>query len=100
MLRLSCDAVDAPCGCEFSTTGPSGVVFANAAAMRPRDKQGHSGNNREQRSSGLRVPKVEVTRQYKLASRSASCVHGSLARARNRGDGAASVEELHHLRRE
>jgi hypothetical protein len=57
------------------------------AEMRPHDKSGSIWNNREQRNSGARVSKVEVTRQYKLASSCASCVHGSLVRARNRGDG-------------
>ena len=37
-------------------------------------------NNGEERDSGSRVPKVEVTGQYKLASSSARWVHGSLAR--------------------
>jgi hypothetical protein len=84
MLRLSCDAVDAPCGCEFSTTGRT----ESCSRKLLRCALATNRVNLEQSSSGSRVPKVEVTGQYKLASRSASCVHGSLARARNRGDGS------------
>jgi hypothetical protein len=61
---------------------PYGVVLREAV-MRPHP---HPGQSEKERNSGARVPKVEVTRQYKLAFGFQKLVHGGLARAGNRGE--------------
>ncbi len=53
MLRLCCDALDALCGCEFSTTGVYGVEFATLL----RCVLTTTRTNREQHNSGARVLK-------------------------------------------
>jgi hypothetical protein len=55
MLRLCCEALDALCRYEFSTTGGrSRRSRVRDAAMRPHNTASES---REQHNSGARVPK-------------------------------------------
>jgi hypothetical protein len=46
---------------------PADGVVLREAVMRPHHNPGQSGTIEKKRNSGARVPKVEITRQYKLA---------------------------------
>jgi hypothetical protein len=96
MLRLSCDAVDALCGCEFSTAGPCGVVFAKlrCALTTNPGQSGTIENSAILARECLKSRSHVSTNWPRVAQAACTAVWCERATAVMAG----SLEELQHLR--